>query len=100
MGKPKRIITTIRELHWPTSDNWYPNFARNTVLVRLSQTQTGEVIFLRLSVWGADDFGMELDRHTDVKGCRVALKELEGILAAFPNPLTQVWLHDRGFVRA
>lgn len=45
-----------------TTDDWYPNFPDDQVKVILCQTGTttrpGE---FRVSVWGGDDFGMEID---------------------------------------
>lgn len=66
----------------------------------MSTMQEGDRFRVRVSVWGADDFGMELDRSTDGKGLAGVLVELEGLLRRFPNPLTQQWLAQQGFVRA
>lgn len=97
----RRVITPHRDFFWPTSDDWYQNHARNTVQVRVSSQSTDGQGFVRLSVWGADDFGMERDLH----GATAA--ELQQHLATqlhtadhLPNPLTQEWLTQQGFVRA
>ena len=103
MRRPKvaKKITTLATFFWPTSDQWHPNFPRDTVLVRLSEQKTGEESFIRLSVWGADDDGMERDwfahNRTEIKQ---SLLEAKRLTADLPNPLTKRWLTEHGFMRA
>ena len=110
--KPRRVIEAHRDFMWPTSDDWHPNHERNTVRVRLSsQYVQGELAyrdsagvaheaFARLSVWGADDTGMETDRYCSHVELFNALAELGRLAAQFPNPLTKAWLTQHGFVPA
>lgn len=79
------------QFYWPTIDEWYPNFPRNTVRVSVYRAESSKEPH-RICVWGADDFGMELDTR-DVTLIRRIVREL-------PNPLTIEWLKGRGFVPA
>ncbi len=96
-------IIELRCFRLPTQDNWYPNFERNTVLVRVSEwinaSKDSKYMF-RVSVWGADDDGMERDTFVSkkerVEFREALLKEVDN----FPNPLNKDWLKSKGFVRA
>jgi len=102
--RPKNRIpvTTLRERHMPTTDDWHPNFPRDTVLVRLIEymapRKDGQHM-LRATVRGMDDTIMEKD-------VRVPANELAATRAflihlvdhELPNPLTRAWLATRGFV--
>ncbi len=46
-----------------TKDDWYPNYPRDMVVVNLSDISDGQT---RVSIWGADDFGMEFDFATEI----------------------------------
>lgn len=93
-------IKQHREHFWPTSDDWYPNFERNTVRVRISSTVTGGQAWARLSVWGADDDGRETDRHCRTADLPAVVRELNKLADSFPNPITKRWLERNGFVRS
>lgn len=56
----------------PTSDDWYPSWPGDLVKVKLYEYQDGTG---RISVWGADDTGMErlFDRAADARRCYVRL---------------------------
>jgi hypothetical protein len=78
----------------PTSDDWYPNFKGNLVRVRL-HLSCGEQAkpFLRVSVWGNDDTGMELD--FDAKDSASATQVFLDVLSQ--RSLTKAWLKQKGF---
>ena len=44
----------------PAADDWYPNFDGGLVQVSQMPLRTTPVLH-RVCVWGADDFGMEID---------------------------------------
>lgn len=104
----------LEEFYLPTQDNWYPNFERNTVRVSVvflaprqikslrSALKTSDVKEVRISVWGADDFGMERDEilPEDKKLAAKRLKEIRQFARNMPNPLNQDWLEANKFVRA
>jgi hypothetical protein len=98
----RRIITPHRDFFYPTSDDWYPNYPRDTVRVRVhDQTTPGaETVFIRISVWGADDVGMERDHYVPVSEKEGKLREVVKLADNLPNPLTKSWLRDQGFVPA
>lgn len=85
---PNRLTVVHLERYWPTTDDWYPCFPRNTVLVRVTSLRDGMV---RCSVWGADDFGLERDLPEQdlAKQVNFALN--------LPNPVTIEWLRGQGF---
>lgn len=98
--KNKKIIITHEQFYWPTCDEWYPCFDRNTVLIRLSEQTIDNNIFIRLSVWGADDFGMEKDFYSTLKEKNKKIKQLKNFIKTFPNPLSVEWLKQEGFMMA
>jgi hypothetical protein len=101
--KPKPYIIKHAEFYLPTQDDWYPNFIRNTVRVRVYETLSVRHTVLhysaRISVWGSDDLGMEKDFELSlVPSCR--LKEIQEIVKEannLPNPLNRDWLSAHGF---
>lgn len=93
-------IRRYRELYWPTSDQWYPNFENNTVRVTLLAHVSGERPFARLCVWGADDCGMELDKFCRAEEIDNTVAELSKLLESLPNPISKYWLRENGFVPA
>ena len=92
---PKSKIVLHLDFYWPTIDDWHPNWERDTVRVRVTTLLDGT---LRISVWGADDDGMERDTpspsHEEVQ------RQIRWAKTQLPNPLTKRWLTEQGFVRA
>lgn len=102
-GAERRIETPF-SLTYPTSDNWRPNFPRNTVEIRVhvyyNCIPEGTVPngMIRVCVSGADDTGMERDERLDISEYESRLKEIGDWLAyKLPNPLTMAWLRTQGF---
>lgn len=101
MQKPPVVL--ICETYVPTLDDWHPNFPRNTVRVRLTERPhpAGHGPTFRISVWGADDEGMEKEIRcaaaSAVAGTRDGLRKL--VEHGLPNPLNRDWLEAHGFVR-
>jgi hypothetical protein len=93
--KPKSKLECHLDIYWPTNDDWCPNYERDTVRVRVTTLLDGS---LRVSVWGADDLGMERDiqnpSHETVQ------QQIKWVKTQLPNPLSQAWLRAQGFVRA
>jgi hypothetical protein len=93
---PRPEITVVASFFHPTADDWYPNFPRDTVRVRLTRFPGG---MLRMTVAGADDTYMEKEvthipaADLDAR-CVECKRWLENDL---PNPLTRAWLRRQGF---
>lgn len=51
-----------------TTDNWYPNYPDNQVLLSLSKLNTGNY---RVSVWGQDDVGWDIDIKEISNACNL-----------------------------
>lgn len=43
------------------TDDWYPTFENNTVKLILMHQVYNKTDMVRICVWGADDFGLEMD---------------------------------------
>jgi len=99
-GKPKCVITPHRDFFYPTIDDWYPNFPRDTVQIRVHDQTTGDNVFIRISVWGYDDCGMEKDFYVSLAEKDATLKQVIKLADNLPNPITKAWLKSQGFVRA
>jgi hypothetical protein len=56
--------------------------------------------FLRVSVWGADDFGMELDMYPSKNAIILYNNWANIVTYDFPNPLTIKYLEQIGFMIA
>jgi hypothetical protein len=76
-------------------------------LNRLSWGAPGTDLALRISFWGADDTGMELDMGPEGSGFGRQpvpypnnLILLDDILRNLPNPVTRLWLGHHGFTGA
>ncbi len=72
-----------------TTDEWYPNYTNNQVRLRVGSLSNGS---WRVSVWGADDFGMEFDLKTRHQALMI-YQEL-------PSIITIKHLEQIGFVPA
>ena len=91
-----------REFHYPTSDDWYPNFPRNCVRVSVMEWKGKKEDFItfRVAVWGEDDFGMEYDLFIIPSEKEMVLNRILKEVDNFPNPLTKLYLKERGFTNA
>lgn len=97
-GKRPWPCVIIWQRHWVTSDDWHPNFLRNTVRITAYAYATG---MLRVHIAGADDTRME----RDTEGTMESLPERAQALVYWlehrlRNPITQEWLISQGFKRA
>lgn len=64
--------TSCRKL---VSDDWYPCYSDGTVMVRLSTLTNG---LHRVCVWGADDYGLELD-YINLEDAQALYKKLTNL---------------------
>ncbi len=107
MGKPKKLqrrIETPIYFSYPTSDDWHPNFPRDTVEFRVHlyyncyPEGTKPDGMIRISVSGADDTGMERDERLPMSEYDKRLAEIRSWLEhKLPNPITKDWLRSQGF---
>lgn len=77
----------------PTVDDWYPNYPNDEVKVRCSLNLTfgNQGVWHRVSVWGDDDCGMEIDFHgTDKKDTAIQVYHM--VLCNLPVSKTKLKL--------
>ncbi len=108
MGKRSKTspwFEKILSFFYPTSDDWYPNFPRNCVEVRLSVSHNPDKVGsipngrILIVVSGADDTSLEKDWFIEEATERLSKVEELKIWLKFrlPNPLTKAWLKEQGF---
>ena len=96
-GRRPWLCTVIWQRQWPTSDDWHPNFPRDTVRITVYAYATG---VLRAVVADADDTSMECDTPGVPEGLHArAAAYVRWLERALPNPLTRDWLMSQGFIR-
>jgi hypothetical protein len=80
----------------PTADDWCPNFAGDEVRVTAVElvSTTGDINFVRVHVWGADDLGMEKDWPIEMMPFELAVIIADGL----PKPIRKEDLTLLGFV--
>lgn len=105
--KPRPLaIDLVREFYYPTTDNWAPNFPRDTVRVALYMYPPSldrdrkKVVHFKLVVSGADDTMVARYSQVPVSEASAERKALTKWLdLRLPNPLTLAWLLSQGFTR-
>ncbi len=87
----------------PVNENWYPSFKIDyqgeILLVRVTLHETTlsfDPPFTRVSVWGADDCGME----KDYLATEFAQAKEDWLKVIQQKNLTRKWLNEQGFVNA
>lgn len=94
MDKPKEDYV---EKMVTTTENWYPNYPENKVRVFLRIVQ-GYNEFVRIAVWGADDFGLEMSFNGTPLENRQKFTEWEdAIFHKVPEPCTKDYFRKLGF---
>ena len=86
------------------TDNWYPCYEGNKVRVSLflNYHKSLDYQFVRICVWGADDFGLEMD-YEDKDYDKLVAKYHEWkdtIFDKIPNKTNKKWFIDKGFYNA
>ena len=76
-----------------TNEDWHPTINGQ---LRLSVYRSKIGLMYRICIWGGDDFGME----KDYKLYRNTFKKLKEEADAIPEPITEEWLKQNGFVYA
>lgn len=87
----------------PVDEDWYPSFTvkwqGEIKLVRVTLHETCLLFkdpFTRVSIWGADDCGMEKDYlATDFEKARA-----DWLMVVQKKKLTRAWLYEQGFINA
>ena len=88
--KRKRMITV--------SDDWYPCYNDNKVMLGLYIFEDDDYA-VKMTVWGADDFGLELGYYNLSK--QEAIDTFNSLLDLFnsvPENTNKTWFRDKGFV--
>lgn len=99
-GKDRPKFEHPIEMFYPTSDDWSPNFPRNTVEIRVIVYHTyldPKKGMIRIVVRGADDTGMERDMHCPASEYDARVAEIRAWIRTIPNPVTKQWLLGQGF---
>ena len=87
----------------PVDEDWYPSFTiEYQGIIKLVRVTLHECTlffnppFTRVSIWGADDCGMEKDYPaTDFEKARA-----DWLMVVQNKNLTRKWLYEQGFVNA
>ena len=85
---------TKEERYISTTDDFYPNYSNNKVEAKVFKIEGSPNKFhdmSKISVWGADDFGMEIEGSPD------DYEKFLEIYNNLPEPITIQWLKDNGF---
>lgn len=85
-----------------TIDDWC-NYPGDTVRVFLlnQKMEDEQFNFVRIAVWGADDFGLEMDfKGTEKENDSKFIEWKENIYDKIPEPCTKQWFRDMGFCNA
>lgn len=79
-----------------TTDDWHPNYEGNKVKIFLMYFKAYE--FVRIAVWGNDDFGLELNFIGTSEENFLKFKEWKvTIYDKIPEPCTQEYFKNLGF---
>jgi hypothetical protein len=82
-------MKNFREEKWlKTPDDWYPTYEEGKVKASFMPLSDG---LFRVSVWGADDFGIYRDFKSRM--------EAKMVFGSLPDPITQKHLYALGFER-
>jgi hypothetical protein len=94
-------LITHRQFYYPTQDEWYPNFVRNTVFIsfyeRVHNNPQGKITF-HISIWGKDDHGMERFWTVPNIDRDITYLEINKFINNLPNPLNKDWLEEHEFL--
>lgn len=90
------------EKYVTASDDWYPCFPDNKVRVCMFLTNVKDSKFVRICVWGADDYGMELDYiGSDYEELLYNYNRIkEYIYDRIPDVVNKEWFLEHAFYQA
>jgi hypothetical protein len=103
----RRVLNPIHFM-WPTSDDWHPNFQRNTVsfnvFVYHGWDNTNDPHhkrgMIKINISGADDTCMAMYlRELPESEYDATVERINLWIRTIPNPVTQDWLRTQGFQR-
>ena len=84
------------------TDDWNPCFEGNTVQMTLKRSAFAGAHICKLSVWGADDKGVELEFRTTNELLAIDVYELwkTHIFDKVPDGVDKIWFFEHGFLPA
>lgn len=88
------------ELYIPTIEDWHPSFDGPSLRVSVYSSEYEAHARVLISVWGANDTGMEYWVACPLKSRESAVENAIALVKTFPRPLTRAWLEAQGFQRA
>jgi hypothetical protein len=86
-----------------TTDDWCPNYEGDKVRIFLANYKYDKPIysFVRIAVWGNDDFGLEMDfKDTSEENRLKYIEWKENIFDKVPEPCTMKYFKELGFYNA
>lgn len=89
----KRFITV--------TDNWFPCYEGNKVRLSLSFNQWQDEYYVKIAVWGSDDYGLEIvyDEYKNIEDARDKYNALIPIFNSIPDGVSKSWFINRGWKR-
>ena len=82
------------------TDDWYPCFDGNRVRLKLKLCFFKHY-YIKLSAWGADDTGVEIEYVAlDLPDAVKQFEVMSEIFDSVPNECDRQWFYDHGFVPA
>lgn len=104
--KKNRLTTTKLQRYVTVIDDWYPNYPEDKVRLFIAKYEyslplKGQCNFVRVAVWGNDDFGLEQDFiGTDDDLDRVFNDVKESYYDVIPDGCNQQYFRGLGFTNA
>jgi len=85
------------ERYITVTDDWYPCYKGHKVKLSLALCFFKNY-YIKLSVWGADDFGLEIEENFQNESeAMIRYEELEPYFRSIPNGKNKQWFREQGF---
>lgn len=81
------------------TDDWYPCFEDNRVVIALRTLRDGKNFRVRFSAYGADDFAVAMEHRTDSPEYAYSLFKWwkKWIFDRIPDGIDVEWFYEHGF---
>jgi hypothetical protein len=90
--------TMLKSKFVKVSDDWYPNYNNDEILVKIRIVLHPLNPFLRISAWGDDDFGMDMDFYGTIEELEKKYDEWKHeIYDKIPKITNQEYFKNLGF---
>lgn len=90
-----------KERYITVTDNWFPYYEGNKVRLSLSLNQWQDEYYVKIAVWGSDDYGLKIvyDEYKNIEDARDKYNALIPIFNSIPNGVNKYWFINRGWKR-